>query len=239
MLGGTVMFKIPILMLLFFSFFFSEKPLQETVNFKRIPDQFKKYSSPELQELDAAFNHAPELSSFFNYLKAKYHIDTAIETGTYQGSTTALFGRLFDEVHTIEIAEDTYNATKDALKSYANIHCHLGSSEKVLKELLPTVKGKPVLFYLDAHWLDHWPLLEELQEIAKTHKDNCIVVIDDIKVPGKKKFPFDAYGNHECSHEYVKENLGEVFTDYTFHYILPKSVHSRAKFVAIPKKWQK
>lgn len=208
------------------------------IHFKKEAKQFKKYSSPELMGFNEAFNHAPELSSFFNYLKTKYHIDTAIETGTFQGNTTALFGRLFDQVHTIEIVEGTYNAAKDALKSYDNIHLHLGSSEKVLKDLLPSVKGKPVLFYLDAHWQDHWPLLEEIQEIGKTHKDNCIIVIDDIKVPGKKKFPYDAYGDHECSHEYVKEKLDEVFTDYTFHYILPKSVHSRAKFVAIPKKWQ-
>lgn len=233
------MYKIPLLVFAFFSFFFFDKPLQEMVDFKKKPDQFKKYSSPQLQELTAAFNHAPELSPFFNYLKTKYHIDTVIETGTFQGSTTALFGRLFDEVHTIEISEATYKATKEAMQSFANIHFHLGSSEKVLHEILSSVKNKPVLFYLDAHWEEHWPLLEELREIGKTHKDNCIIVIDDVKVPGKKKFPFDAYGKHECSHEYVKETLSEVFTDYTVHYLLPKSVQSRAKFVAIPKKWRK
>lgn len=104
--------------------------------------------------------------------------------------------------------------------------------------MLPEVKDRAVLFYLDAHREEHWPLLEEIQEIAKTHKDNCIIVIDDVKVPGKTKIPYDKYGVHECSYDYVKEELKQVFSDYSFHYIIPKSVASRAKLVVIPKAWQ-
>ena len=224
--------------LLFLSLFFSEKPLREVINFNKKPDQYKEYRVPELMELTKAFNHAPELSPFFNYLKTKYKITTVVETGTYQGNTTALFSRLFDQVHTIEIAESVLQITKEALKSSSNIHFHLGSSEKVLTNLLPTIKGQPVLFYLDAHWADHWPLREELLEIAKTHKDNCIVVIDDIKVPFKKNYPHDFYGEHECSYEYVKDQLAQVFTNYTVHYVLPKHSNSRAKLVVLPKKWK-
>jgi len=226
-------------LLLFFSFFSNEPTLKEHVNFKKNPNEFARYSSPKLMEVSSAFNNAPELSSFFNYLKGKYKIETAIETGTYKGSTTALFGRLFERVDTIEISEPTYRAAKETLKPYENIHCHQGSSEKILREILPSVQGKPVLFYLDAHWEEHWPLLQELEEIGKTHRDNCIIVIDDIKVPGKGSIPFDKYGDIECSYDYIKNKLDEVFSEYTFHYVIPKSVQSRAKFVAIPKKWQK
>lgn len=225
-------------LLLFFSFF-SEKPLDEMLYFKKKQNLFKKYESAKLMECEAAFNHAPELSSFFNYLKTKHHIDTVVETGTYQGSTTVLFGRLFKEIHTIELFEPTYNATCKTLSPFKNVHCHLGSSEKVLREILPSLKGKRTVFYLDAHWDNHWPLLEEIREIAKTHKDNCVIVIDDIKVPGKARFPYDTYGEIECSYEYAKGALAEAFTEYSIHYLLPKSVHSRAKLVAIPKKWQK
>jgi predicted O-methyltransferase YrrM len=226
-------------LILFFSFFSSEPTLKERVSFKKNPDQFAKYSSPQLIEVSSAFNSAPELSPFFNFLKAKYHLNTAIETGTFKGSTTTLFARLFDTVHTIEISESTFQEAKETLKPYENIQCHLGSSEKVLSNILPSVKGKPVLFYLDAHWQEHWPLLEELEEISKTHRDNCIIVVDDIKVPGKNSIPYDKYGEHECSHEYMKTQLDKVFSEYTYHYVIPKSASSRAKFVAIPKKWQK
>jgi hypothetical protein len=32
--------------------------------------------------------------------------------------------------------------------------------------------------------------------------------------------------------------LKKVFSDYTVHYLIPKHLSSRAKFIAIPKKWQ-
>jgi hypothetical protein len=115
---------------------------------------------------------------------------------------------------------------------------HLGSSEMVLSELLPTLTDKRILFYLDAHWGKFWPLLDELVEIGKTHRDNCIIVIDDIKVPGRPDILYDAFEGHESSLAYVLDNLNLVFTDYTYHYIIPKDIRSRAKFVAIPKTWK-
>lgn len=185
-----------------------------------------------------AFNNAPEFIPFFEVLKQTYKIDVAVETGTFKGSTTVAFALLFDQVHTIEIAESTYQSSKEALQRYANISCYLGSSEKVLKEILPSLADKRVLFYLDAHWNEHWPLLEELAEISKTHKDNCIVVVDDFKVPNRKDIPYDAYGKHECSYEYIRSELSKIFTDYHFHFLIPKTAACRAKFVAIPKKWE-
>lgn len=183
----------------------------------------------------SAFNGAPEIGVFLAYLKAHYQIDTMVETGTYRGGTTLFFSFLFDEVHTIEIVEETYKNAKEFLSAYPNIHCHLGSSEETLKELLPTLQDRPVLFYLDAHWYDHWPLLQELEEISKTHRDNCIIVIDDFKVPHLKHIGYDAYGEHECSLEYIEKKLDLVFSDYTYHYIIPTFPRARAKFVAVPK----
>lgn len=184
------------------------------------------------------FNKAPELSSFFAYLKSAYPIDTVIETGTWRGKTTAFFSFLFAQVHTIEISTEVYRNAKEILKPYSNITCHLGSSEKVLSQLLPSLRDRPLLFYLDAHWRQFWPLLQELNEISKTHRDNCIIVIDDFKVPGREDIPYDSYENKECSYEYIKNGLSEIFSEYTFHYLIPKSIHCRAKFVAIPKTWQ-
>lgn len=186
-----------------------------------------------------AFNYAPELAPFFAMLKKEYNIDTVVETGTFRGGTTVLFSLLFDNVHTIEIQDATYQVSKENLKQFSNVYCHLGSSEKVLKTILPNLKNQRILFYLDAHWQSHWPLLEELKEISKTHKDNCIIVIDDFKVPGRPDVPYDYYGNNECSLKYIKDQIAQVFTAHTFHLVIPKSVNSRAKFVGIPKQWKK
>jgi hypothetical protein len=185
-----------------------------------------------------SFNYAPELTTFFALLKRDYYIDTVVETGTFMGGTTNLFSMLFNQVHTIEIVESSYLRAVENFARHPHVKCHLGSSEIVLRKLLPTLIGSRVLFYLDAHWESHWPLLEELEEISKTHADNCIIVIDDFKVPGRGEIPYDAYGPHECSYEYIQNSLQKIYSSYSWHYVIPKSIHSRAKFVAIPKSWQ-
>src|SRR5580693_5258798 len=125
-------------------------------------------------------------------LQKRYNLNGAVETGTFFGATTIFFSLFFDEVYTIEGKEKFYNDSRERLKNHPNIRCCLGSSEQVLKNILPSLEDKRLLFYLDAHsyYLEaeqggfhYWPLLEELEEISKTHKDNCIIVVDDCMVP--------------------------------------------------------
>lgn len=187
----------------------------------------------------SGLNYASEMTCFFALLKSDYPIDTVIETGTCLGATARLFSLLFDQVHTIEVFEPNYQQARALLSNTPNVQCYLGNSEQVLETILPSLKDKPILFYLDAHWHSHWPLLNELEEISKTHRDNCIVVIDDFKVPRRGDIPYDRQGIHECSYEYIQAHLSKIFTEYSMHFLIPKSAASRAKFIAIPKKWQK
>lgn len=191
----------------------------------------KKYE-PEQQ-----FNSAPEIGAFIESLAKDFGIEVAVETGTWKGYTTRFFSKCFKEVHTAEISEENFQIAKANLSDCSNVHCHLGSSEKVLHDILPSLKGKKVVFYLDAHWNEYWPLLSELEEIAKTHKDECILVIDDFKVPKRRDISYDKYGRHKCSYEYIQEKLDQVFSSYDYYYLIPKDVKSRAKFLAIPKSW--
>lgn len=198
------------------------------------------YDSLDLEELAeeySPFNGAIELATYFNYLKNTFQIDTAIETGTWQGSTTAFLGYLFDEVRTMEINVEAFEKALVTLRPYSNVVVHYGNSPDILRQILPSFKSKRLLFYLDAHWLNEWPLLEEIEVISKTHKDNCIIVIDDFKVPDRSDIPYDAYSGGECSYEYIKLQLNKAYSDYYYYYVIPKSVNARAKFVAIPKKW--
>lgn len=182
-----------------------------------------------------AFNDAPELEALFIMLADDYKIDTVIETGTYFTATTRFFSLHFNDVHTVDIQESLYTQAKALFYEDPNVHCYLGSSEKILHEILPSLKDKRVLFYLDAHWNDFWPLLDELEEISKTHRDNCIIAIDDFKVPGRNDIEFDQYGTHECSYAYIKSKLEKVFTQYSIHYIIPKNTYNRAKLLALPR----
>jgi hypothetical protein len=199
------------------------------------------YSAYEQEAFDFglyAFNYAPDIAPFFAILKNKYHISTVVETGTYYGGTALVFGLIFEKVYTVEISEHNYLKARNNLSSLPNISCLLGRSTLVLQELLPSLKDQRLLFYLDAHW-DHenFPLNEELRLIGKTHKNNCIIVIDDFKVEGRTDIDYDIYPTGSCALHYIKDDLDSIFTDYSIHFLIPKSVKCRAKLIAIPKNW--
>lgn len=184
-----------------------------------------------------AFNFSPELIPFFALLQREYNLPMAIETGTFEGRTTTALSRLFKKVHTIEIVPSKYESVSKKLLPFSNVECHLGSSDHVLLDILPHYVEKKVLFYLDAHGDVPWPLLGELHSISKTHRDNCIVVIDDFKVPGRPDISYDVYGQDECSFQYVQAGLAKIFSDYECCIVIPKQTMWRAKFVAFPRSW--
>ena len=214
--------------------------LSRNIDFSKLGAREKAYLEPfEGKIIHTGFNRAPEIGNLIQSLGKDFHIEAAVETGTWKGETTRFLSSCFDEVHTIEISDEHYKNAIETLKDRPNVHLHLGSSEKVMHEILPALSSKRTIFYLDAHWNEYWPLLDELEEIGKTHKDNCIVVIDDFKVPHRRDISYDKYGRHKCSYEYISKKLDQVFTDYDYYYLIPKDLTSRAKFVAIPKKWSK
>jgi len=192
--------------------------------------------SPEIGPLQP-FNCAPELGPFFLYLREEYNVRTVVETGTFKGSTTLFFGSFFDKVYTIEVQPDFFLESQETLRPFGNVQCHLGNSPTILRHILPPLREERILFYLDAHWYANCPLLAELKTIQKTHRNNCIIVIDDFKVPGRPDIPYDSYNGDDFSFEYIRKHLDKLFDKYTFHYIIPKNVQSRAKLVVIPKKW--
>jgi predicted O-methyltransferase YrrM len=184
-----------------------------------------------------AFNSAPEYGLFVAACKEEYRLDVVIETGTFEGDTAILLSYLFDTVHTIEVSEVFYEIAKNNLALRKNVVCHMGRSEGVLAKLLPTLKHQRLLFYLDAHWEEYWPLLDELEEISKTHRDRCVIIIDDFKVPSHSHIGYDSYAGKECSLEYIQSSLDKIFTEYHYCYLIPRDVDSRAKCVIFPKAW--
>lgn len=219
----------------------AEKEFPQIIDFSKMPaSEVPGHDKCNLKEMNkyTPFNGAIELGPYFFYLRDTYHITAAVETGTWQGETTKFLAYLFDSVYTMEIDPAVYNKAIVNLKPYRNIAISYGNSPDILRQILPPMKNQRALFYLDAHWFSSWPLIDELKTIAKTHRDNCIIVIDDFKVPGRRDIPYDSYGNKECSFEYVQDAMKQVFSSYKYYYLIPKSIAARAKFVAIPKTWR-
>lgn len=156
-----------------------------------------------------AFNDPFEIGTFLTLLKKNYHLDVAVVIGTNFGGAAHYFSLSYEHVHTIEVSENLYTIAKERLRDRPNIQCHLGESTKILRDLLPSLQNKRLLFYFDlqVRGCESYPPFDELEEISKTHRNNCIILIDDFKVPNTR--------------------------------ILPRQISHSPKFVAIPKKWQK
>ncbi len=131
---------------------------------------------------------------FFDLL---YHfpIRAIVETGTFRGTTTALFGATGLPVYTAEI-HPRYCAYSRMrfLFNRAGIHLYQRDSVSFLRGLSDddSVPRESVFFYLDAHWGTDLPLRDEL-EIIFSQWARPIVMIDDFQVPGSG-YGFDDYG---------------------------------------------
>lgn len=130
-----------------------------------------------------------------------------VETGTYKGGTTRALHAAGYEVTTIEVHKPLYDEHSPQLKQLGII-CLLGDSGKVFQELLPSLKGKDVFFWLDGHFSagitgmgdSETPIAEELEQINKNllpSEHNITIAIDDFRCfpqdGGQSDYPSRAF----------------------------------------------
>lgn len=122
-------------------------------------------------------------------LKGLLPLETFVETGTFQGNTTELLAHMFSCVHTVERSEELYVAARQKLAGKPNVLLHHGSSPTILTKLAPSLTGKSVGYWLDAHWCgsntaghdDECPLLAEIASIGEINS-RSVVLIDDARL---------------------------------------------------------
>ena len=172
-----------------------------------------------------AFNHDPAVAGEVTRLIQLFEVDHVVETGTWTGPTTVWFAKTFPgvRVDTVEIKEEFQLQAKAALKPYTNACSHLGSSHEKLATMLALGdQGGAKLAYLDAHWWDYLPLNDELHIIAKHASDNCIIVIDDFKVP-QRNYQCDIFQDKPIDLNMVIEALNSTAPSGLVYYYLNKS----------------
>lgn len=145
----------------------------------------------------------------FQELVADYKIDLIIEGGTYLGGTTRQLAEMVDHVITIEVNGVHYARAKTILKDHGNVHQMLGSTVDLLPIILEGIQRK-VLIFLDSHWLEHNPLLEELEIIAAAGL-KPVLVIHDFKVPGHSELGFDTYKDIVYEWEWIKPGIEKIY----------------------------
>jgi hypothetical protein len=162
-------------------------------------------------------------------LVTENNIKTIIETGTYKAETTLALRLLCTNIHSIEINETYYNRAVENNKNKINFH--LGNSPKILKEILPNIE-RPILFFLDAHWYDYNPLLDELKVIAEFGLQDSIILIHDFKVPNKD-FGFDSFNGKDYDLDYIRESIESIFPNGYNHYYNERTTNIKRGIIYI------
>jgi hypothetical protein len=138
-----------------------------------------------------------------------------VESGTYLGDSTAFFSEFSDSVISFEINPLFFEYSKKRFKSTKNVTLYNVSSNNALKtpETYQLNTKTDTFFYLDAHWYNSHPLIEELRLIKSQFK-SYLIVIDDFKVESDLNYNYDRYGlflQKRLSLNLVKEFLDDVF----------------------------
>jgi hypothetical protein len=175
-----------------------------------------------------SFNGCQEHQKKVDQILSQYKINYVVETGTFYGYTTAFFAERVKKVYTIELTPERwtqhpwggsiFGSAVELLTGYENIDMYEGNSPDVLPSILKEIPSdEPVLFYLDAHGYQYWPLLDELDIVADIIGSRSLIIIDDIKVPGKA-YGYDTYNGVECSLELIDSKLKKIYKNYTYEY---------------------
>lgn len=166
-----------------------------------------------------AFNGNLHHQSLVKRYIAQFNIKIAVETGTLHGWTSAFLSDNVDVLHTIEIRPEPLEKAIENLRSKSNVHIHCGSSTDVLPGILLTLPSdQPIFFYLDAHWLEYWPLFDELDIIGKYVGKRAVILIDDFKIPNSE-YGYDTYNGVPNDIDAIRPYLYEIYgTNYEYKY---------------------
>ena len=154
-------------------------------------------------------------------LVKRFDIKLIIETGTYHARTALMFSNLA-QVWSVEINPENFAVAKknvDDSQTVNKVSLFQDNSVDFLNSFLKPgkIQGRNVLFFLDAHWYDYCPLLDELKVIAKS-KMKPVIVIHDFMVPGTD-FGYDSYDGKPFSFELIQSSLEQIYgIKYGYYY---------------------
>lgn len=157
------------------------------------PAALAPYPFPEGMEIprlmpfqEYPWNNDPHLAAEVLRLKKAHNIMSAIETGTCLGSTAMWLAEHFAEVNTAEVNGRFFMiAAKRCEPLLMDTKALVAIHQKTSVEMMRDVSAG--LYWLDAHWNDHCPLLDELALLAEqhgTHPMKPCILIHDFFVPG-------------------------------------------------------
>lgn len=145
-----------------------------------------------------------------------YNINVVVETGIDKGWSTVAFSNLVSLVIGIDINPAAIETASRNLKDSGrdNALLVLDNSPDALRKLEPILPSQ-TLYFLDAHWGNYWPLLDE---IAAIKRGAGVIVFHDIFVPDHPELGHDSYGGQRLDYEYVKPALDRWSPSHRIEY---------------------
>ncbi len=170
------------------------------------------------------FNGDYFISQNFIKLKEQFNLTHAVELGTCLGSTAIWLGKNFTKVDTIEINQDFGNIAKERIIEAAldNVSIHIGNTTDILP--LISIEDNSIIF-IDSHWYDVCPMLEELTIIAdKGIKP--VIAIHDFLVPNEHSLGYDSIHNQSFNIEWITPYINAIYGEEGYNYYYNSDLES-------------
>jgi hypothetical protein len=166
------------------------------------------------------FNGDTFVCKEFLRLKELYELNVAVETGSCFYSTTKWLGENFEKVHTVEINAEYAKEGVAKVLGMANVKPEINDSVIYLKNLQLSETDRAI-FFLDAHWGQNCPLMEELDAIANMNlKAPPIIVIHDFYT-GDENLGWDEYNGQRFDYDWIRQKvirLGVSYGEYRHYF---------------------
>ena len=190
-------------------------------------------------------NQAIKIKNVLDY----YDIKNFVETGTGQAEVVRSVYEANEDlnIHTIEVVEEIFEQNKIKFSYLKDVSWHLGTSFKILPEILPTFEGN-TLFWMDAHFpgadfglssygdekdMDkRLPLKRELESIVQSRdvKDD-VFVIDDLRI--YEDGPFEG-GNWDERTKYGGDGIGFIEDMFEKTHYVGRSYNAQGSVILFP-----
>lgn len=158
---------------------------------------------------DQPFAGDVHMEGEFLKLRDQFGLDTFVETGTCYGSTTLWAAKHFPKVYSIEKEPKYAEIAKNRLSGTSNLELWVADSAVAIVDACLHVTSS-TLFFLDAHFEEHCPLLDELRAIADA-KLRPVIVIHDFQVPGRPDLGYDTWEGQAFRFSWIRPYLDAIY----------------------------
>ena len=178
-----------------------------------------------------------------------YDIKNFVETGTGQAEVVRSVYEADEtlNIHTIEVVPEIFEQNKIKFSYLNDVSWHLGTSFKILPEILPTFEGN-TLFWMDAHFpgadfglssygdekdMDkRLPLKRELESIVQSRDvSHDVFVIDDLRI--YEDGPFET-GNWDERTKYGGDGIGFFEEMFEKTHYIGRSYNAQGSVILFP-----